>query len=203
MAGQALIGLGELSREWGDLDAAERCLIEGIHLTEQWTEVGPFDAHISLARVRHAQGDMDGAWGAIRKARELAVQFDVTDLDDRTIEGAEKAGQSLKDFTEGFYQEFLKDLDTLNIRRATEYPKASEYVEDMIEVAQRLMDKGYAYEKLRSVYFDISRSEDYGKLSKIDLDKIRLGKTVDLEEYEKENPRDFTLLKRASLNELK
>jgi cysteinyl-tRNA synthetase len=129
--------------------------------------------------------------------------MNVTDLDDRTIEGADKAGQSLKDFTEGFYQEFLKDLDTLNIKRAAEYPRASEYVEDMIEVAQRLMDKGYAYEKLRSVYFDISRSEGYGKLSRIDLDKIRLGKTVDLEEYEKDNPRDFTLLKRASLNELK
>jgi cysteinyl-tRNA synthetase len=129
--------------------------------------------------------------------------MNVTDLDDRTIEGADKAGQSLRDFTEGFYQEFLKDLDILRIKRASEYPKASEYVEDMIGVAQKLMDKGYAYEKLRSVYFDISRFADYGKLSKIDLDKIRLGKTVDLEVYEKGNPRDFTLLKRATLHELK
>ncbi len=137
------------------------------------------------------------------KGYDVTHIMNVTDLDDRTIEGANKAGQSLKDFTEGFYQEFLKDLDTLRIKRATEYPKASEYVEEMIKVAQKLTDKGYAYEKLRSVYFDISRFEDYGKLSKIDLDKIHLGKTVDLEEYEKENPRDFTLLKRATLNELK
>jgi cysteinyl-tRNA synthetase len=137
------------------------------------------------------------------KGYDVTHIMNVTDLDDRTIEGANRAGQSLKDFTEGFYQEFLKDLDILNIKKAAEYPKASEYVDDMINVSQRLMDKGYAYEKLRSVYFDISRSAEYGKLSKIDLNKIRLGKTVDLEEYEKENPRDFTLLKRATLDELK
>lgn len=127
----------------------------------------------------------------------------VTDLDDRTIEGANKAGVSLKDFTEKYYREFLKDLDTLNIKRASSYPKASEHVDDMIQLTQKLLEKGYAYEKLRSVYFDISRFKNYGKLSKIDLDKIRVGKTVDLEQYEKENPRDFTLLKRATLNELK
>ena len=129
--------------------------------------------------------------------------MNVTDLDDRTIEGAEKAGKSLKDFTEEYYQEFLKDLDTLNVKRASEYPRPSEHVDDMIQLTQKLVEKGYAYEKLRSIYFDISRSEDYGKLSKIDLDKMHLGKTVDLEQYEKENPRDFTLLKRSTLSELK
>jgi cysteinyl-tRNA synthetase len=56
---------------------------------------------------------------------------------------------------------------------------------------------------LRSVYFDISRFKDYGRLSGVDLRKIRVGKTVDLDEYAKENPRDFTLLKRAKLAELK
>ena len=129
--------------------------------------------------------------------------INVTDLDDRTIEGAEKAGVSLKDFTEKYYLEFLKDLDTLNIKRASDYPRASQYVDEMIQLTQKLIEKGYAYEKLRSVYFDISRFMDYGKLSKIDLEKIRVGKTVDLEQYEKENPRDFTLLKRSTLNELK
>jgi cysteinyl-tRNA synthetase len=129
--------------------------------------------------------------------------MNVTDLDDRTIEGAEKAGKSLREFTEHYYQEFLKDLDALNVKRASEYPRPSEHVDDMIQLTQKLMEKGYAYEKLRSIYFDISRSEDYGKLSKIDLDKIRVGKTVDLEQYEKENPRDFTLLRRSTLSELK
>lgn len=129
--------------------------------------------------------------------------MNVTDLDDRTIEGAEKAGMALKDFTERYYQIFLKDMKNLNVLKADKYPKASEHVNEMIELVDKLLEKGYAYEKFRSIYFDISRFRDYGKLSRIDLDKIRLGKTVDLEQYEKENPRDFTLLKRSTLNELK
>ncbi|HDZ89227.1 MAG TPA: cysteine--tRNA ligase, partial [Deltaproteobacteria bacterium] len=129
--------------------------------------------------------------------------MNVTDLDDRTIEGAEEAGVSLKKFTDRFYNDFMEDLDSLNILRAAEYPRPSEHVDQMIELTEKLLEKGYAYEKLRSIYFDISRFRDYGKLSGIDLDKIKLGKTVDLDQYEKENPRDFTLLKRSTLNELK
>ena len=129
--------------------------------------------------------------------------MNVTDLDDRTIEGAEKAGLSLREFTENYYQEFLKDIDSLNIKRADHYPRATDHVDDMIRVTQKLLEKGYAYEKFRSVYFDISRFRNYGELSGIDLEKIKIGKTVDLEQYEKENPRDFTLLKRSTLNELK
>jgi cysteinyl-tRNA synthetase len=129
--------------------------------------------------------------------------MNVTDLDDRTIQGAERSGNSLSEFTGDYYQEFLKDLDTLNVKRATQYPRASEHVNEMIQMTQKLLEKGYAYEKLRSIYFDISRFKDYGKLSRIDLDKIKVGKTVDLEQYEKDNPRDFTLLKRSTLDELK
>ena len=129
--------------------------------------------------------------------------MNVTDLDDRTIEGAQRAGVSLKEFTDMFYNSFMKDLDSLNIIRAAQYPRPSDHVDDMIELTQTLLEKGYAYEKLRSIYFDISRFKDYGKLSKIDLDKIRIGKTVDLDQYEKENPKDFTLLKRSTLSELK
>ena len=76
-------------------------------------------------------------------------------------------------------------------------------MDDMVALTRRLLERGYAYEKLRSVYFDISRFKDYGRLSRVDLSKIRVGKTVDLDEYAKENPRDFTLLKRAKLGELK
>jgi cysteinyl-tRNA synthetase len=137
------------------------------------------------------------------KGYEISHVVNLTDLDDRTIEGAEKEGMPLKDFTERYYREFLRDLDALLIKRATAYPRASEYIEDMIDTAGKLMEKGYAYEKFRSVYFDISRFRDYGKLSRIDLDKMHLGKTVDLERYEKGNPRDFTLLKRSTLSELK
>ena len=137
------------------------------------------------------------------KGYEVNHVVNLTDLDDRTIEGAEKERVPLKEFTENYYQEFIRDVEALRVKSASAYPRASEYVPHMIEVAAKLMEKGYAYEKFRSIYFDISRLRDYGKLSRINLDKMRLGKTVDLERYEKGNPRDFTLLKRSTLSELK
>ncbi len=129
--------------------------------------------------------------------------MNITDLDDKTIEGSEQAGMSLEDFTGMHIDSFHKDLGTLGIQPADHYPKASQHTDDMVDLADRLVKKGYAYEKLRSIYFDISRFKTYGQLSGIDLNKIRLGATVDLEEYEKDNPRDFTLLKRIRLSELK
>ncbi|MDP2864001.1 MAG: cysteine--tRNA ligase [Desulfobacterales bacterium] len=129
--------------------------------------------------------------------------MNITDLDDKTINGSEKAGVGLPEFTGKHIDLFMKDLDLLRIKPADGYPRASEHVEDMVAVAGKLVKKGYAYEKLRSLYFDISRFADYGKLSGIDLNKIRVGATVDLDEYEKDNPRDFTLMKRAKLSELK
>jgi cysteinyl-tRNA synthetase len=125
------------------------------------------------------------------------------DLDDRAIAGAEAAGQDLPGFTGHFRAAFHRDLQRLRISEESLYPLASEHVEDMVHLTRRLLERGFAYEKLRSVYFDISRFKDYGQLSRLDLSKIRVGKTVDLDEYAKENPRDFTLLKRAKLAELK
>ena len=82
-------------------------------------------------------------------------------------------------------------------------PLVSEQVESMVQLAATLVEKGFAYEKLNSLYFDISSLPGYGTFSGVDLDKIRLGATVDLDDYEKDNPRDFTLLKRIGLSELK
>ncbi|MFZ0448042.1 MAG: cysteine--tRNA ligase [Desulfatiglandaceae bacterium] len=139
----------------------------------------------------------------ILKGFNVTHVMNVTDLDDRTISGAGMAGVTLGEFTQKYYEAFLRDIAQLNIIKATEYPKASLHVEEMIALTQELLEKGYAYVKFRSVYFDISRFKDYGKLSRIDLDKIRIGKTVDLDQYEKENPRDFTLMKRSTLSELR
>jgi cysteinyl-tRNA synthetase len=125
------------------------------------------------------------------------------DLDDRAIAGAEAAGQNLAEFTGQYRQEFFEDLKALRVQDEVLYPLASDHVDDMVALTRKLLERGFAYEKLRSVYFDISRFKDYGRLSGVDLSKIRVGKTVDLDEYAKENPRDFTLLKRAKLPELK
>ena len=129
--------------------------------------------------------------------------MNMTDLDDKTIQAAQDAGKDVKSFTDDLVEAFMEDMAALGVKPSTQYARASDHIQDMIDVTGKVLDKGFAYEKLQSVYFDISRFDDYGKLSGIDLEKIRLGSTVDLDEYEKDNPRDFTLLKRAKLSELK
>lgn len=129
--------------------------------------------------------------------------MNITDLDDKTINGSARAGMDLAAFTQHYIDAFHRDLGILGIEPADKYPRASEHVRDMVALAEKLYLKGFAYEKLRSLYFNISKFKEYGRLSGIDLDKIRLGATVDLDEYEKENPRDFTLFKRCKLSELK
>ena len=127
----------------------------------------------------------------------------ITDLDDKTIAGSEKTKQGLTEFTRTHIATFHEDIKILGIKPADHYPRASEHVSDMVSLAEKLAGKGFAYEKLRSLYFDISRFSEYGRLSGIDLNKIKLGATVDLDEYEKDNPRDFTLFKRSKLSELR
>ena len=128
---------------------------------------------------------------------------DINDLDDKAISGSDQADVGLCEFTEANISLFKKDLSTLGITPANSYVQASEHVDDMVALGEKLVEKGFAYEKLRSLYFDISRFDAYGRLSGIDINKIKVGATVDLDDYEKQNPRDFTLFKRSKLSELK
>ncbi|MBN1944422.1 MAG: cysteine--tRNA ligase [Bradymonadales bacterium] len=127
----------------------------------------------------------------------------LTDMDDRTIQESERLGLTMEELTGRYIQEFLEDMETLRVRKATQHIRASSAIMEMIELTDRLMTRGLAYEKLRSVYFNISAAKDYGRLARLDLSKIRLGTTVDLDEYEKNNPADFTLFKRSTLAELR
>ncbi len=127
----------------------------------------------------------------------------IPDLDSRTIHGACEAQKPLSDYTQQQLEQILADLDQLKVGRALRYPRTSDHIDAIIQAAKTLLAKGAAYEKLRSVYFSIAHTKTYGSLSGVDLKKIRLGTTVDLDAYEKINPRDFTLLKRTTLAELK
>ncbi|MCK5164571.1 MAG: cysteine synthase, partial [Desulfobacula sp.] len=127
----------------------------------------------------------------------------ITDYDDKTIKGSQNAGMSLSKFTQIHIDFFKNDLAKLNIRQADAYPKVSDHFDEMIDVAKQLQSKQHAYEKLHSLYFDIGSLPEYGDFASINLDKIKIGATVDLDEYEKRNPKDFTLLKRVRLSELK
>jgi len=125
------------------------------------------------------------------------------DLDSRSVHGAIAADLELAEYSRRRREACLADLACLGITGKHEFPAASEYVDAILGGTRKLLNKGFAYEKLRSVYFNLSRCESYGALSRIDPKKVRLGSTVDLDAYEKLNPRDFTLLKRTTLAELK
>lgn len=127
----------------------------------------------------------------------------IPDFDSRTINSSLAAGMCLGPYTQQRFESFLGDLDSLGIKRVYRYPRTTEHIDTIIEFTRNLIANGVAYEKLRSVYFDLSKSKSYGKLSGVNLKKILVGKTVDLNAYEKLNPRDFALLKRATLSELK
>jgi cysteinyl-tRNA synthetase len=137
------------------------------------------------------------------KGLDVNHVMNVTDIDDRTVALSQAAGKPLREFTRANEARFFADSDRLGVWRATTYPRASEHMEDMEQLTQRLVDAGYAYEKQRSVYFDITRFPAYGHLTRVDLEQIRVGHTVDLDDYDKENPWDFALLKRASLADRK
>ncbi|MBW2989209.1 cysteine--tRNA ligase [Candidatus Woesearchaeota archaeon] len=137
------------------------------------------------------------------KGLKVKHVMNLTDIDDKTIRDSAKEGVSLKKLTEKYTKAFFEDLKALKIEKADIYPKATEHVREMMDFVDALVKKGFAYEKLNSVYFDISKFKDYGKLSRVDLSQMKAGARVDLDEYEKDHPGDFTLLKRSRLDELK
>jgi cysteinyl-tRNA synthetase len=133
---------------------------------------------------------------------EVKHVMNLTDLDDNTIQESIRRGIPLKNLTDEYAGDFMDCLDRLAVKRAWKYPRTSEHIDDMTALTRRLMDKGYAYERLRSVYFDIGKLPKYGALSGLDFSKIKVGATVDLDEYDKDDPRDFTLFKRATMAEM-
>ena len=124
--------------------------------------------------------------------------MNITDVDDKTIRGAREAKISLNDFTEPFKREFFEDLETLRIKRANEYPGATEprYLARMIEMIAELIKRDLAYKaEDNSVYFRINKFPEYGKLAHLNLEELRPTGRVRSDEYEKENIGDFALWK--------
>jgi cysteinyl-tRNA synthetase len=129
---------------------------------------------------------------------EVRFVTNLTDVDDKTIRGAREQGTGIREYTEPFGEAFLADARTLGIRPADLYPKATDYVEAMVEFVRRLMDRGLAYQaEDASVYFSISAFPGYGRLSRVDAGSIKAGARVSMDEYAKEDVRDFALWKAA------
>ena len=124
--------------------------------------------------------------------------MNITDVDDKTIRGAGEAGIPLRKFTEQFKQAFFEDADTLRIKRANEYPAATDqrYIDRMIDMISTLISKGLAYQaEDKSVYYRINKFPNYGKLAHFDLSQLQSTGRVKHDEYDKEHIGDFALWK--------
>jgi cysteinyl-tRNA synthetase len=122
--------------------------------------------------------------------------MNLTDVEDKTIRASREAGITLGKHTATYIDAFFEDLDTLNVERAEHYPRATEYVGEMIKIVEGLEQKGFAYRgEDGSVYFSIAKFPTYGELAHINVDELKVGARVDQDEYDKESAADFALWK--------
>jgi cysteinyl-tRNA synthetase len=124
--------------------------------------------------------------------------MNITDVDDKTIRGAREAKIALQKFTEQFKRAFFEDIETLRIKRADQFPAATDqrYIDRMIEMIATLISRGLAYQaEDKSVYFRINKFPDYGKLAHFDLTQLQSTGRVKHDEYDKEHIGDFALWK--------
>lgn len=122
--------------------------------------------------------------------------MNLTDVDDKTIRGANSLGVPLTDYTKTYKDAFFADLKLLNIESAEVYPAATDHIPEMITLVESLIEKGVAYKSEDgSVYFNVRAFPGYGKLAHIDFDNQRTGARCASDEYDKENVGDFALWK--------
>ena len=120
-----------------------------------------------------------------------------TDVDDRTIAGAQKAGMPLREYTNQYIDAFLEDTRALGLEDVEERPRATdqENLDAMGELVRALEAHGHTYESDGSVYFKIATLPQYGQLARLDHEGLKAGARVDSDNYDKENARDFVLWK--------
>ncbi len=121
--------------------------------------------------------------------------MNLTDVDDRIIQKSAAAGVSIRDYTDKYIQAYLDDRRALNLEFPEYIARATEHIDDMVELIQRLTANGFTYTSEGSTYFRISKFPGYGKLSKIDVAGMQTGARVDMDRYDKDNVRDFALWK--------
>lgn len=130
------------------------------------------------------------------KGFQVTHVMNITDVEDKIIRTVRETGKSLQEFTNFFTDEFLRDLDTLNIKRAHILPRATDTIPGMIRLIETLIAKQHAYVgDDGSVYFSIKSFPAYGKLGHLDLENLQHGARVQHDEYAKENVADFALWK--------
>lgn len=121
--------------------------------------------------------------------------MNLTDVHDDIIKVANQQGKTMFEVADTYIPIFFRDLDTLKIKSADVYPRVTETIKEIVDIVKILEQKGFAYEREGSVYFDISKFKDYGKFARVKIDKVKIGVRVDTDKYDKESPMDFALWK--------
>jgi cysteinyl-tRNA synthetase len=121
--------------------------------------------------------------------------MNLTDVDDRIIQKSAAAGVSIREYTDKYIQAYMDDRRALNLEPPEYVARATEHIDDMVELIERLTKKGFTYVSEGSTYFRIAKFPSYGKLSKIDVAGMQTGARVDMDRYDKDNARDFALWK--------
>lgn len=129
------------------------------------------------------------------KGYEVTQVMNLTDIDDKTIRDSMAQGVPLKEYTQQYIDAFFEDLDALGIERAEHYPAATDHIEEMVAIIQKLQKNGLAYEVDGNWYFKISAFPAYGRLAHLDLSELKAGARVAADEYEKDSVSDFALWK--------
>ena len=129
--------------------------------------------------------------------KEMEVEFvqNFTDVDDKIINKSIEEGISASEVSEKYIKYFFEDINRLNILESVKRPKVTENMAEIIEIIQKLIDNGFAYEKDGDVYFEVKKYKDYGKLSNQKIEELELGARIDVSEIKK-NPVDFALWKK-------
>jgi cysteinyl-tRNA synthetase len=126
--------------------------------------------------------------------------MNITDIDDKIINESIKLKISTEEFTSKWSEVFFEDLKTMKIETVEHYPKATDFIESMIDLIDKLKANGLVYEKEGSVYYSIKGFEKYGELSKIDVSGMQTGVRYDADEYTKDDARDFVLWKTTKID---
>jgi cysteinyl-tRNA synthetase len=131
----------------------------------------------------------------LQQGYKVTQVMNLTDVEDRIIKKAAEHGQTIDEFTEKYIEAFFEDLDTLRIQRAEHYPRATEHIFEMVSLIDLLNEKGHTYVTDGSTYFRIATFPRYGELAHLDHAGLKAGARVDVDEYGKDDPRDFVLWK--------
>ena len=129
------------------------------------------------------------------KGMEVDYVQNFTDVDDKIINKSIEEGISASEVSEKYIKYFFEDINRLNILESVKRPKVTENMEEIIEIIQKLIDNGFAYEKDGDVYFEVKKYKNYGKLSNQKIEELELGARIDVSEIKK-NPMDFALWKK-------